>query len=175
MRREFSTLALAAVVVLCAIAAGAQSYDVPQSVVGSGGGEASGPDHRLVGTVGQSAIGVVSGPSNIHEIGFWYQPGWVLTEVEESDLLPVEFSLEQNQPNPFNPVTTIRFGVPEKARVTIMLYDVAGREVGEIANDEFAPGYHERVLRASGLSSGVYFCRMVSGSFTQSRKLLLLK
>ena len=95
--------------------------------------------------------------------------------MEEGDVLPTEFSLGQNQPNPFNPVTTIRFGVPEKARVTIMLYDVAGREVREIADDEFDPGFHERVLRASDLSSGVYFCRMVSGNFTQSRKLLLLK
>jgi len=118
---------------------------------------------------------VTSGGSYINEIGFWYQPGWIITEVEGSELLPSEFSLAQNQPNPFNPVTTIRFGVPEKARVTIMLYDVAGREVRKIADEEFEPGYHERVLSASGLGSGVYFCRMVSGSFTQSRKLLLLK
>lgn len=175
MRREFFTFALAAAVVVCALAAGAQGYDIPQSVIGSGGGQTSGPSHQLVGTVGQAAIGVVAGPSNIHEIGFWYQPGWILTGVEEVDALPTEFSLDQNQPNPFNPVTTIRFGVPDKARVTIMLYDVAGREVREIADDEFDPGFHERVLHASGLSSGVYFCRMVSGSFTQSRKLLLLK
>jgi hypothetical protein len=175
MRCTIFTLALAAALILCSLSAGAQGYDIPQSVVGSGGGEASGPNHQMVGTVGQAAIGVVAGPSNIHEIGFWYQPGWIITEVEESELLPSEFSLGQNQPNPFNPVTMIRFGVPERARVTIMLYDVAGREVMEIADDEFEPGYHERVIGASGLGSGVYFCRMVSGSFTQSRKLLLLK
>jgi hypothetical protein len=160
MRRELFALALAAAVLLCTLSAGAQGYEIPQSVVGSGGGEASGPNHSVLGTVGQAAIGVVAGPSN---------------EVEEIDLLPTRFSLGQNQPNPFNPVTTIRFGVPQKARVTIMLYDVAGREVMEIADNEFEPGYHERTISASGLGSGVYFCRMVSGSFTESRKLLLLK
>jgi hypothetical protein len=150
-------------------------YSIPQDVVGSGGGESSGPNHRLVGTVGQAAIGVVAGPSNIHEIGFWYQPGWIMTEVEEGDGLPTRYWLGQNQPNPFNPVTTIRFALPDPGRVTMKLYDVAGREARVLVDEELPAGWHRVVLDAQGLASGIYFCRMQAGEFTDARKLLLLK
>ncbi len=151
------------------------SYDISQSVIGSGGGEASGPNYSILGTVGQPAIGVVSGPSNVNEIGFWYLPGWILTDVPEGGLLPTVFSLGQNFPNPFNPVTTLRFSVPERSRVTVILYDVAGREVRTLADDEFEPGFHALVLDGAGLPSGVYFCRMASPDFMETRKLVLLK
>jgi hypothetical protein len=164
---------LGAVLVLGAAADA--DYSIPQSVIGSGGGETSGPDNRLVGTVGQAAIGVVAGPSNIHEIGFWYQPGWIMTDVEEGDGLPTRYWLGQNQPNPFNPVTSIRFALPNPGRVTIRLYDVAGREVRTLVDEELPAGWHRTVLEAGGLASGIYFCRMTAGEFTDVRKLLLLK
>jgi hypothetical protein len=164
---------LGAVLVLGAAAHA--DYSIPQSVIGSGGGETSGPDNRLVGTVGQAAIGVVAGPSNIHEIGFWYQPGWIMTDVEEGDGLPTRYWLGQNQPNPFNPVTSIRFALPNPGRVTIRLYDVAGREVRTLVDEELPAGWHRTVLEAGGLASGIYFCRMTAGEFTDVRKLLLLK
>ena len=174
MRRAAHLLALSvAVLALCASAEA--DYSIPQDVVGSGGGESSGPNNRLVGTVGQAAIGVVAGPSNIHEIGFWYQPGWILTAVEDGDLVPTIFRLWQNQPNPFNPVTRFRFAIPERTRVTMTLYDSSGREVRTLVDDEYEPGYHETLLDASGLASGVYFCRMSAGSFSEARKLVLLK
>lgn len=166
---------MASVAVLAVGAPAVAEYTIPQSVVGSGGGEASGPNNRLVGTVGQAAIGIVAGPSNIHEIGFWYQPGWIMTEVEEGDRLPTQYWLGQNQPNPFNPVTTIRFGLPRPGRVTMRLYDVAGREVRTLVDEERPAGWHQAVLHASGLSSGVYLCRMEAGEFVDTRKLLLLK
>jgi hypothetical protein len=156
------------------VTAGAD-YSIPQSVVGSGGEETSGPNNRLVGTVGQAAIGVVAGPSNIHEIGFWYQPGWIMTDVEEGDGLPTRYWLGQNQPNPFNPVTSIRFALPNPGRVTIRLYDVAGREVRTLVDEELPAGWHRTVLEAGGLASGIYFCRMTAGEFSDARKLLLLK
>jgi hypothetical protein len=174
MRRVTWSLALSvAVLALCAPAAG--DYSIPQDVVGSGGGESTGPNHRLVGTVGQAAIGVVSGPSNTHEIGFWYQPGWIMTDVEEGDRLPTRYWLGQNQPNPFNPVTTIRFALPDPGRATMRLYDVAGREVRVLVDEELPAGWHRVVLDAQGLASGIYFCRMQAGEFTDARKLLLLK
>lgn len=147
---------------------------MPYSVVGSGGGEASGDNHTLLGTLGQSVIGVVSGPSNINEIGFWYQPGWILTGVD-GDLLPTMFWLGQNYPNPFNPVTTFSFALPERARVTVKLYDVAGREVRTLVDKKLEPGYHHTVVDGDGLSSGVYFCRMVAERFVETKKLVLLK
>ena len=72
-------------------------------------------------------------------------------------------------------MTSFRFAVPKDARVTVKLYNVTGREVRTLADDEFEPGRHTAVLDATGLSSGVYFCRMVSGRFVETRKLVLLK
>jgi hypothetical protein len=173
MRRTALTFAvLAAALSLAAPASG--QYQINESVIGSGGGGGSGGSYQLLGTVGQPAIGVVSGGSYINEIGFWYQPGWILTGVED-ELVPTRFSLGQNFPNPFNPVTTFRLAVPTEARVKVTLYDVAGRVVRELVDAEFEPGYHPVAVSADGLASGVYFCRMESGSFHETTKLLLLK
>jgi hypothetical protein len=166
-------LLLAALAIAIGAPAMAQ-YQINESVIGSGGGGASGGSYQIVGTIGQPAIGVTSGGSYINEIGFWYQPGWILTGIDDGGV-PKSFSLGQNFPNPFNPVTTFRLAVPTTARVNVTLYDVAGRVVRELADKEFEPGYHEIPLRADGLATGVYFCRMTSGNFTETRKLLLLK
>jgi len=80
-----------------------------------------------------------------------------------------------NQPNPFNPVTTIRFVVPEKIRVTISVHDVAGRLVAMLADDVQEPGVHELTWNATGVASGVYFARMHAGKTDVSRKMVLLK
>jgi hypothetical protein len=149
-------------------------YVIPHSVVGTGGSGTAGPSHALVGTLGQPVIGVTSGPANTNEIGFWYQPGWILTGTGE-DALPTRYWLGQSYPNPFNPVTTLAFSVPRRSRVTISLYNVAGREVRRVVDEEFDPGFYAETVTAQGLPSGVYFCRMVSGEFTQTRKLTLLK
>ena len=173
MRRTVMTLAVLAAALALAVPASGQ-YQISSSVVGSGGTSASGGSYSLLGTVGQPAIGVTSGGSYLNQIGFWYQPGWILTGVED-ELLPTRFQLGQNFPNPFNPVTTFRFAVPKAARVTVTLYDVAGRVVRTLVDDDCEPGYHTVALSADGLASGVYFCRMASESFHETRKLLLLK
>ena len=174
MMRQTVFVLLAAVLVFALSAPASAQYQISPSVIGSGGGSASGGSYTLLGTVGQPAIGVVSGASYINEIGFWYQPGWVLTGVED-EAVPSRFSFGQNFPNPFNPVTTFRFAVPKTARVTLTLYDVSGRLVRTLVDEDHEPGYHTFALSADGLASGVYFCRMASGQFTESRKLLLLK
>lgn len=172
--RAFIVIMSAALVAVPLVASG--EYQISPAVVGSGGGLSTGVGYQTLGTFGQAAIGVVSGPSNTTEIGFWYQPGWIVTGVEEpGDLFPTVFSLAQNQPNPFNPMTTIRFGVPERSRVAIRLYNIAGREVRTLADGDMDPGYHTVTLDAAGLASGIYFCRMEAPGFEDTRKLILLK
>jgi len=166
--------ALLIAVLMLPLSAVAQ-YQITQSVVGSGGGVSSGAANDIIGTIGQPLIGVTTGASNINEVGFWYQPGWILTGVPGADGLPAVFSLGQNRPNPFNPVSVVSFDVPERARVTLTLYDVTGREVRTLADAEYEPGSYSVTLDARGLPSGVYFYRMVSEKFQESRKLVLLK
>ncbi len=164
-------MSLCAALLACAASA---DVVISHSVVGAGGGESGGASHTIVATLGQPIIGVVSGPSNINEIGFWYQPGWILTGVQE-DHVPTRYSLGQNCPNPFNPVTTFSFALPERSRVTVKLYDVAGREVRTLVDEVVEPGCHSVLLDAHDLSSGVYFCRMTAGVFVETRKLVLMK
>lgn len=99
---------------------------------------------------------------------------------------PASFELLQNYPNPFNPVTTIRYSVGGIANgsggssqgsgwVTLTIYDLLGREVAVLVNEQKAPGTYEVKFDAAGLSSGIYMYHMHSGDFVQVRKLLVLK
>jgi len=94
---------------------------------------------------------------------------------DESTRRPLEFSLWQNYPNPFNPSTTIRFDLPKAGDVTLSVYNVLGEGI-EALVDEFLPaGSYKINWKPKGLSNGVYFYRFTAGSFTQTRKLLLMK
>ncbi len=88
---------------------------------------------------------------------------------------PREFSLSQNYPNPFNPYTTINYDVPRKTRVTIKVYDVLGREVVTLVDEEKPAGFYKMRFFGANLSSGVYFCRIQAGEYIQTRKMILLK
>ena len=85
------------------------------------------------------------------------------------------YTLFQNYPNPFNPSTTIKFTLPERAKVNLSVYNLFGEKVVELVNDELNAGYHETQWNASGFSSGIYFYRLIAGSFTDTKKLILLK
>ncbi len=88
---------------------------------------------------------------------------------------PPAFSLEQNFPNPFNPATTIRFGLAGAANVTLTVYDILGRRVAVLVNERLGAGNHDVRFDGTGLASGVYFYRIQAGSFVQTRKLCLVR
>jgi hypothetical protein len=94
---------------------------------------------------------------------------------------PEDFVLRPNFPNPFNPQTTIAFAVPEPARITLVIYNVLGEKLKILADNTYRPGNYQIRFDASGLSSGLYLCRMqaeaVDGGvrFTAARKILLLR
>ncbi len=89
--------------------------------------------------------------------------------------LPDRFSLLQNFPNPFNPSTSIRFSVPFKGLVTLKVFDVMGKEVALLINDERNPGEYTIDFNASELSSGIYFYKLTAGSFVSTKKMILVK
>ena len=83
------------------------------------------------------------------------------------------FQLDQNYPNPFNPSTTITFDLPRAGFTTLKVYDLLGNEVRTLLEGELPQGFHQSRFDGTGLSSGVYFYRLRSGSFTQTRKFIL--
>jgi len=89
--------------------------------------------------------------------------------------IPVSFELYQNYPNPFNPSTKIKFGLPENTRVKLEIYNTLGERVEVLRNEEMEAGYHEIDFNASRLSSGVYFYSIQTGSFSEVKKMMLLK
>lgn len=93
-----------------------------------------------------------------------------------SSTVPSSFSLGQNYPNPFNPVTKIRFSVPSGRHITkLLIYDALGRQVTELFNSELSAGEYETEWNSAHFSSGVYFYKLSSGSFSETKKLILLK
>jgi len=88
---------------------------------------------------------------------------------------PNEYSLMQNYPNPFNPITTIQFQLPSAGNVTLKVFDVLGSEVSTLVNEYREAGSYDVEFNASSLSSGVYYYQLISGSFIQTHKMMLLK
>jgi hypothetical protein len=88
---------------------------------------------------------------------------------------PTMYALDQNFPNPFNPTTTVSFALPKPEHVTLKVFDLLGREVATLADEQLGAGYHRRMWNAGEMPSGVYFCRLHAGDFAQTRKLVLMK
>ncbi len=101
--------------------------------------------------------------------------GRVLTPVKDPPAAPVKFNLYQNYPNPFNPSTTIKYSVPSMSQVNIKIFDVTGREVKTLVNDQKPAGTYTARFNASGLASGLYLYRIICGNFTDVKKMMLLK
>ncbi len=90
--------------------------------------------------------------------------------------VPVKFDMSQNYPNPFNPVTKINFDLPVDSKITMVVYDVTGKEIAKIVNNEFRKaGYHTVQFNGSGFSSGVYFYSIKTDKNVMTKKMLLVK
>jgi hypothetical protein len=99
----------------------------------------------------------------------------IVTSVVPGTTVPSAFVLRQNYPNPFNPTTTITYEQSVRGSVSLKVYDALGQEVALLVNKEQAAGTYEVPFNAIHLTSGVYFYRLKAGSFTETKKLILLK
>jgi hypothetical protein len=88
---------------------------------------------------------------------------------------PTSYALGQNFPNPFNPSTQIEFSIPQSSHVTLKIYDVLGKEVASLVDGAMGVGTYTTTWNAQNSPSGVYFYRLTAGSYTMTRKLLLLR
>ena len=96
-------------------------------------------------------------------------------DVNFSAMLPVKTGLSDSYPNPFNPTTSINYGLSNDSYVEIMVYDATGRLVEELVNQNQIAGYHSITWNASTQASGMYFAKMIAGDVVQTQKLVLLK
>ena len=143
----------------------------------------------IMATLGQLTV---TGEWNIFATDDWVDTTWstngpftLAVDVTTLDVLrlvvlPKEFALHPNYPNPFNPSTTLRFDLPEAAAIYLMVFDVLGREVARLVNGHLQAGYHR--LRWNGKTSdgrevptGIYIARLVTPEYTKSIKMVLLK
>ncbi len=90
-------------------------------------------------------------------------------------IIPQRFGLEQNFPNPFNPITLIRFKVPNRSFVSVKVYNLLGERISELAGKEFVAGVHSVKFDASHLASGIYFYTLRTKEFAQTKKMFLLR
>ncbi|MFZ4591421.1 MAG: YCF48-related protein [Ignavibacteria bacterium] len=89
--------------------------------------------------------------------------------------IPKKYYLLQNYPNPFNPTTNIKFSIIKTGQVKLIVYDIIGREVQTLVNESLKPGTYEAAFDGSSLNSGVYFYKLVTGNFTETKKMILIK
>ncbi len=105
--------------------------------------------------------------------GLWYLD-LNTTEVDD-DIISDGFVLHQNYPNPFNPVTKISYSIPKSGFVSLKIYDVLGKEISTLVNNEMKAGIHEIEFNGSNLASGVYYYQLRSGNFSETKKFVLIK
>lgn len=96
-------------------------------------------------------------------------------DVADMPRLPTMFALHGNYPNPFNPSTTIRYELPQATNVRLEVFDVLGRRVATVVDTHQPAGVHEALFAAGDLGSGIYLCRMKTGNFTATRRMMLVK
>lgn len=95
--------------------------------------------------------------------------------VNTSSEVPSKYLLSQNYPNPFNPSTKINFALPLKSFVSLTVFDLAGKEVGNLVNENLSPGTYQADFNAANLTSGIYFYKLQTENFTETKKMILVK
>ncbi|MCZ6702304.1 MAG: T9SS type A sorting domain-containing protein [Ignavibacteria bacterium] len=98
-----------------------------------------------------------------------------VTSVTAEDFQPMDFKLEQNYPNPFNPSTSIQYAIGSKQFVRLRVFDVLGKEVATLVNEELSAGSYKAEFNASDLISGIYFYELQAGRFVETKKMILLR
>ncbi len=132
------------------------------------------PGHRSPGLATDSLNGkyLVS----IYQNKLYFTTKDVVLKVgDDRSTLPSSFTLSQNHPNPFNPSTSISFSIPTRAFVTLSIFNLLGQQVARLVDEEKTPGEYTVEWDAQGMSSGVYFYRIDAGSFSVTKKMLLVR
>ena len=138
-------------------------------------GERTFMDEPDAGSEGEDYIYYVTALSRNNVEGDFVKVEASVVSAEDQGLVAQSFELEQNYPNPFNPATEIRFTIPAAGQVQLTVFDVLGREVAVLVNQELAAGAHTATFDAAGLTSGIYLYRLETAGQQMTRKMMLVK
>jgi hypothetical protein len=134
-----------------------------------------GETRRIADSLGLTDVTVANGGSTLRAALMNGKSWGDVSSVLEATRLPGQATLRQNYHNPLNPSTTFKYELPKSTEVRLSVYDVLGREVSVLVNERRDAGVHEVRFDGSGLASGIYLYRLQTGSFTQTRKSVLLR
>jgi hypothetical protein len=162
-----------------------QNYLLKSYVIDDGGiARMTGGNYIMGGSVSQSFIGKVEGGGYTAYIGYW--PPWgSLPGIEESDRSsglkqPIVFNLHQNYPNPVSHGTVIKYSIANPCKVELILYDITGRQVAVLVNENQKLGYYQvnwdiHNVSEKQLPNGVYFYRFTAGEYTNTKKMVIVR
>ena len=161
-----------------------QGFRIEKRVNGSGG-------FALAGTTGPNNLNYIDSigisPGNMYEYrvaaytgagqsGYTNVVTILVTGIEPTGTdIPVSYSLYNNYPNPFNPTTKVKFDIPKNDFVSLKIYNMQGQEVGVLVQENLSAGRYEMEFNGANLTSGVYFYRLETSSFVDTRKMMLVK
>ncbi|MBI5402981.1 MAG: T9SS type A sorting domain-containing protein [Ignavibacteriae bacterium] len=132
-----------------------------------------------MGYSGDSTNVTLTPTSNIDSVNFVLSRITIgIRKIENT--IPTEYKLFQNYPNPFNPTTNIKYSIPsnvnrQSSNVKLVVFDILGKVVATLVNENQSPGVYEVSFNAGSLPSGVYFYKLTAGDYTEVKKLVLLK
>jgi hypothetical protein len=164
-------------VVLCASLVQAQQFTKVKDVIASGATDATSGTFRLRGTVGQAVIGPTATKTGdtVYQ-GFW-MPGTGTTGIEIVNVgePPMDFTLDQNYPNPYSATTMIGFAVPSSAHVILQVYSMTGMLVKTLVDDNVSAGKYNVTFDASELSTGTYLYTLQSGLHLMTKRMVVIR
>lgn len=157
------------------ISSSSAQYVINNSVVGNGFGAMANTDKKINSTTGQPFIGKISNISYINQSGFWYS-SYLMTSIEDiNSILPGEFKLYQNFPNPFNPITHIKYTLPKASLIKIEIFNGLGQKLKTLVDAHQKAGFYTVDFNGSQFASGLYFYRIVTNEFSKVHKMILMK
>jgi len=152
------------------------SQSVEGSFFPSGFGFSQSVSTSLISSVGEPFVGFSQIASTSIYSGSLFRNVVIITGLRESNSqLPLEYALYQNYPNPFNPSTTVRYDLPMATFVTLTIYDVLGRQISTIIEEEKPAGAYQVNIYVPNLPSGVYFYRFQARDYVKTKKFVLLR
>lgn len=127
-----------------------------------------------IDTISGIITSVATLPDSTHITGFIFTDNLVGINSISTEI-PIKYSLNQNYPNPFNPVTKIQFSLPKQENTRLIIFDILGREVSILVNEQLAPGSYEVNFDGTDYASGLYYYSIQAGSYVETKKMILVK